>query len=120
MTRLSLCRLISECSRNLQSLRPTNPVRNYHGNSSHLDVKRPEGKNGGKRFSSAGEPTEAPLDLYACAGVNIWIESHDKLGGIIQLQAPQGRYRVIGRGRIDTMDSPERRLFVLQRLREPR
>jgi hypothetical protein len=27
------------------------------------------------------------------------------------LQAPQGRYWVIGRGRIDAMDSPERRLF---------
>jgi hypothetical protein len=46
------------------------------------------------------------LDPYACVGVNIAIQGHDKLGGIMQVHAPQGRYRVIGRGRIDTMDFP--------------
>jgi hypothetical protein len=49
---------------------------------------------------------EVPLDFLACVCVNIAIQTHDQLGEIMQVQAPQGRYRVIGRGRIDTMDFP--------------
>lgn len=46
------------------------------------------------------------MDFWACVRVSIAIETNDQLGEIMKVQAPQGQYRVIGRGRIDTMDFP--------------
>ena len=67
--------------------------------------KHPEGNNGGNHFPLPGK-FEIPLDFWACVCVDIAIQTHDQLGEIMQVQAPRGQYRVIGRGRIDTMDFP--------------
>ena len=62
---------------------------------------------GGKQFSRVGAVRDVSIPLLR---LHLWIqvryEDKGRLGGIMQVHAPKGQYRVIGLDHIDTLDSP--------------